>query len=107
MTDTLRLDKWLWFARFAKTRADAQKLIDRGQVTMNGKVVDKSSVGVRPGDTLAIVLSSMRHAVAVEALGTRRGPAPEAQSLYRPLQEPERLGFEEAALPLHRTAPRR
>jgi len=103
----LRLDKWLWFARFAKTRADAQKLIDRGQITLNGKVVGKLSASVRPGDQLVIVLVSVRYTIAVEALGERRGPAAEAQALYRRLQEPERLGFEDAALPLYRPAPRR
>jgi ribosome-associated heat shock protein Hsp15 len=107
MTETLRLDKWLWFARFAKTRADAQKLIGRGQIALNGKPVDKASAAVRRGDALAIIIASTRHSVAVEALGTRRGPAPEAQSLYRRVNPPEKLGFEEAALPLHRTVPRR
>jgi len=97
---TLRLDKWLWFARFVKSRADAQKLIERGQVTLNDAVVQKTSTAVRPGDTVVIVIAHFRHVVKVEALGTRRGPAPESQTLYCTLQAPERLGFEEAALPL-------
>jgi ribosome-associated heat shock protein Hsp15 len=100
MSATLRLDKWLWFARFVKSRADAQKLIERGQVTLNGQVVQKTSAAVRPGDALVIVIASSRHAVSIAALGTRRGPAPEAQALYVRTMPPERLGFEEAALPL-------
>jgi ribosome-associated heat shock protein Hsp15 len=102
-SSALRLDKWLWYARFTKTRADAQKAIARGQVMLNDRVVQKTSADVHPGDRLAIVLASTRHVVTVEALGVRRGPAPEAQALYRRTQPPERLGFEDAALPLHRT----
>ncbi|TAL00691.1 MAG: RNA-binding S4 domain-containing protein [Rhodospirillaceae bacterium] len=98
---SLRLDKWLWFARFVKTRADAQKIIERGQITLNDRVVEKTSTVVRPGDVLTIVLASVRHVVTVEALGVRRGPAPEAQALYTRLKPLERLGFEDAALPLH------
>jgi ribosome-associated heat shock protein Hsp15 len=100
--DALRLDKWLWFARFAKSRSDAQKLIARGQVVQNDKPVTKTSAVVRTGDRLRIVLGPSRHAVAVTALGTRRGPAAEAQTLYVRLAPPERLGWEEAAAPLHR-----
>jgi ribosome-associated heat shock protein Hsp15 len=101
-TETLRLDKWLWFARFVKSRADAQKLIERGQVTLNGQLVHKTSAAVRSGDAVTIVIASSRHCVTVEALGSRRGPAPEAQALYARTAPIERLGFEEAALPLRK-----
>ena len=77
MSDGLRIDKWLWFARFAKTRADAQKLLERGQVTLNGKAVTKSSATVHVGDALTIVIGPTRHALTVAALGVRRGPAAE------------------------------
>ena len=103
MTDpsaTLRLDKWLWFARFVKSRADAQKLIERGQVTLNAHAVGKTSTAVRPGDTVVIVIAQWRHVVSIAALGERRGSATEAQTLYQRLAKPERLGFEDAALPL-------
>ena len=102
MTETMRLDKWLWFARFVKSRADAQKLIERGQVILNGQIVQKTSAAVRPGDAVVIVIAKSRHCVTVEGLGTRRGPAPEAQALYSRTAPIERLGFEEAALPLRR-----
>ena len=100
--NSLRLDKWLWFARIAKSRADAQKLIERGQVTLNGKVVEKVSADVKPGDALAIVTGPIRHAVEVLALGARRGPAPEAQALYARTAPQEKLTWEDAAPPLHR-----
>ena len=106
MTSTgLRIDKWLWFARFLKSRADAQKLISRGQVLLNGQIVEKTSASVHPGDRLVITITRMRHTIEVEALGTRRGPATEAQTLYTRLGDPERLGFEDAALPLHHGSP--
>ncbi len=100
--DTLRIDKWLWFARFAKTRADAQKLLERGQVTLNGKPATKASTTLRVGDALSLVLGLTRHTVTVAALGTRRGPAAEAQTHYVRSAPPTRLGWEEAAPPLHR-----
>lgn len=97
---SLRLDKWLWFARFAKTRGDAQKLIERGQVVLNGAVVAKASALVRCGDVIALVIGATRHRLSVRALGTRRGPASEAQMLYERTATPERLGIDDAALPL-------
>jgi len=99
--DSLRLDKWLWFARFAKTRGNAQKLIERGQVVVNGAVVRKASTMLQCGDVVALVLGATRHKLAVRALGTRRGPAEEAQELYERIAAPERLGIDDAALPLH------
>lgn len=95
MTDPqtrLRLDKWLWFARFVKTRTLAQGLCASGHVTVNGTAVHKTSATLKPGDELTLVLGSVRRFVRVEALGERRGPAPEAQQLYSELREPERLG---------------
>jgi ribosome-associated heat shock protein Hsp15 len=96
----LRIDKWLWFARFVKTRADAQKLIARGQVTLNGKPVAKSSASLRPRDTLSVIIGALRHDLEVRALGTRRGPAPEAQALYTRTAAPTRLAWEDSAPPL-------
>jgi ribosome-associated heat shock protein Hsp15 len=98
----LRLDKWLWFARFAKTRADAQKLIARGQVMLNDQTVQKPAAHVRPGDALVVVIGPTRHALTVTALGERRGPASEAQTLYARTAPPTRLTWEDAAPPLHR-----
>lgn len=88
----LRLDKWLWHARFVKTRSLAQKLCESGHVKLNGSSVGKSSTTVKTGDELELVLGSWRRWLRVLALGERRGPAPEAQALYDATREPERLG---------------
>jgi len=88
----LRLDKWLWFARFVKTRSLAQKLCESGHVKLNGQSVAKPSTTVKPGDELELVVANRRRWLRVLALGERRGPAPEAQALYQETREPERIG---------------
>lgn len=97
MTDSavrLRLDKWLWFARFVKTRGLAQDLCESGHVRLNGQPVSKASTTVKVGDELVLVLGPYRRFLRVLALGVRRGPAPEAQTLYEETAEAERLtGF--------------
>ena len=100
-----RIDKWLWFARFCKTRALAQKAIERGQVLLNGTPVLKTSASVRVGDRLSITLCRIRRHVAVKGLGERRGPPEEARALYEETAPLERLSSEEAALPLYVRAP--
>ena len=81
-TASQRLDKWLFFTRLFKSRALAQSAIEGGQVWINGKTASKPSDTVRVGDRL-IVRTGPRHRwLIVEGLGTRRGPAPEAQTLY-------------------------
>ena len=102
MSDKIRLDKWLWFARFTKSRAQAQELIARGQARRNGVLVEKSSTEVEPGDVLAVALGPVRRTVTVVAVGERRGPASEAQTLYTEPEPPFRLPPEDATLPLHR-----
>ncbi len=97
----LRLDKWLWYARFAKTRALAQKLIEVGQVTVNGSPALKPSVPVHPGDRIAVVLGPVRRTVTVREIGARRGPPAEARGLYDEPAPPERLSWEDAGVPLH------
>ncbi len=98
----IRLDKWLWFARFAKSRAQAQELIARAQVHRNGVLVEKPATEIEPGDVLAVVLGPVRRTVTVAALGSRRGPASEAKVLYVEPEPPFRLPPEDATLPLHR-----
>ena len=102
MSDALRLDKWLWFARFCKTRSLAQKLIERGQASLNGAVVQKTSVTVHPGDRLAITLGQLRRTVVVTDIAERRGPAEEARTLFDEPSPPERLGPGDGALPLRK-----
>jgi ribosome-associated heat shock protein Hsp15 len=97
-----RIDKWLWFARFGKTRAISQKLVERGQVTLNGAKVSKSSASVRVGDKISVVLETVKRHVTVLALGERRGPPEEARLLYDEPAPREKLNSENAALPLYK-----
>lgn len=78
----LRLDKWLFFARFFKSRALASRLVTEGGVRVNGTRVSKPSASVGVGDTLTFAQGRQIRVVEVAALGSRRGPAPEAQALY-------------------------
>jgi len=79
---TIRLDKWLFFARFFKTRGLSAKLVTAGGVRVNGVRVSKPSASVGVGDTLTFAQGRAIRVVEVRDLGTRRGPAPEAQALY-------------------------
>lgn len=83
--DRLRIDKWLWHARFLKSRSMAAELVAEGGVAVNGQVVRKSAHGLKPGDLVAFTVGRRPHLVRVLALGERRGPAPEAQGLYEEL----------------------
>jgi len=83
---TLRIDKWLWFARFCKSRNLAQNWIESGEVRLNGAVVDKCNSPVKIGDRIEMPRGPrLRHEVEVLGLAERRGGAPEAQTLYRSL----------------------
>lgn len=83
----LRLDKWLWQARFFKTRSLAAKQVGAGHVRVNGNRALKPAFGVGPGDVLTFVQGDDVRVVRVVALGERRGPAPEAQTLFDDLTE--------------------
>jgi ribosome-associated heat shock protein Hsp15 len=77
-----RLDKWLWFARFAKTRTLAAKLVSEGAVRVNGTRAEAPAKLVGPGDVLTVAAQHATVVVRVVSPGERRGPAPEARSLY-------------------------
>ncbi|MCE4222844.1 RNA-binding S4 domain-containing protein [Methylobacterium sp. C25] len=77
-----RLDKWLWFARFAKTRSLAARLVTDGHVRINGKRAEAASKGVAIGDILTVAAAHGTALIRVRDLGERRGPAPEACLLY-------------------------
>lgn len=79
--NTMRLDKWLWAARFFKTRALAQKHIELGRVQVNGAKV-KNSKNIGAGDVLDLTLNSLPYKITVLALNHQRRPAPEARLLY-------------------------
>ncbi|SFP71266.1 RNA-binding S4 domain-containing protein [Tranquillimonas alkanivorans] len=86
---TIRLDKWLWFARFFKTRGLATKQVAAGHVRVNSARVDKPSSAVGAGDVLTFPQGRRIRVVRILALGERRGPAPEAQALYDDLTPDE------------------
>jgi len=100
--DVLRLDKWLWFARFCKTRALAQKHIEGGDVTLNGAKTRKTSANVRIGDEISVVLGPIKRTVTVLLMAERRGPASEAQTLYEEKDPPEKLRGLDAGLRRHK-----
>jgi len=79
---TIRVDKWLWYARFFKTRGLASKVVTGGHVRVNSDKIAKASHAVGPDDVLTFPQGSLVRVVKVIAPGTRRGPAPEAQALY-------------------------
>lgn len=85
--NTMRLDKWLWAARFFKTRSLAQKQIELGRVSVNG-VKAKTSKYIVVGDIIFLTLNSLPHQMTVLALNHQRRPAPEARLLY---QEDEKI----------------
>jgi ribosome-associated heat shock protein Hsp15 len=78
-----RIDKWLWFARIAKSRSIAQKLVADGQVRINKIRVDKPSRDVLLGDIVTVAIHNRVYVLKVLDAGVRRGPALEAQRLYR------------------------
>ena len=87
--DRLRLDKWLWYARFFKTRSLAARSCAAHRIRINGDVVSKSHATVKPGDVLTFPLGPNIRVIEVLVLGSRRGPAPEARALYSDLSPPE------------------
>ena len=85
---TIRVDKWLWFARFFKTRGLAAKLVSGGHLRVNSNRVAKPSFSVGPDDVLTFTQGERVRVVKLIGIGTRRGPAPEAQALYEDLSPP-------------------
>lgn len=83
----IRIDKWLWYARFFKTRSLAAKQVGAGHVRVNGAKALKPAQNVSPGDVLTFAQGKMIRVVRIESIGERRGPAPEAQALYFDMTE--------------------
>ncbi|GEP04959.1 RNA-binding S4 domain-containing protein [Methylobacterium oxalidis] len=82
-----RLDKWLWFARFAKTRSLAARLVTDGHVRVNGRRAETPAKGLAVGDVITVAAAHVTALVRVVDLGERRGPAPEARRLYAEVAE--------------------
>jgi ribosome-associated heat shock protein Hsp15 len=86
MSEDVRIDKWLWAARFYKTRALAQAAVENGRVAVGGERV-KRARGLRVGDLVRLRTGDVERTVRVVALSNVRGPAPVAQALYRETDE--------------------
>lgn len=84
----IRVDKWLWQARFFKSRTLAAKLAAGGGLRINRQPIRKAHQPVGPGDVLTFPQGRSIRVIEIVALGTRRGPAAEAQALYRDLDPP-------------------
>ena len=93
--DKLRIDKWLWAARFYKTRALAVEEIDKGRVKVNG-LEAKPAREVKAGDTVALRQGPVHRTVVVRGISNQRGAAPIAQQLYEETEESLRLKAEAA-----------
>ncbi|MBV9931844.1 MAG: RNA-binding S4 domain-containing protein [Alphaproteobacteria bacterium] len=87
VAESLRLDKFLWFARIVKTRGQAQALAEDGRLRIDGRVVDRAHAPVRVGDVLSFALRGRVRVLRVEALPARRGAPAEARTLYAELPE--------------------
>ena len=88
MIDSQRLDKWLWCARFFKTRALAARFCDDGRLRVSGQVTHKAHYAVRPGDVLTFPLGPHIRVIKIAELADRRGPPAEARLLYEDLAPP-------------------
>jgi ribosome-associated heat shock protein Hsp15 len=104
MSETQRLDKWLWFSRFFKSRTSAAKACNGGKVRINSQIAAKAAATIKVDDVLTFPRGDHIRVIKVLDLGQRRGPAPEAQELYEDLAPPvvdedaRRKAAEEAAL---------
>lgn len=101
--ERLRIDKWLWAARFFKTRSIAADAVDGGKVQVNGERVKPAKV-LKVGDELAVRVGPYAWNVTVRGLSDRRGPAPEAQKLYSESEE-SRLAREAVAAQVRAARP--
>jgi ribosome-associated heat shock protein Hsp15 len=100
--DSVRLDKWLWAARFYKTRSLATQEIDKGRILVNG-LAAKPAREVKPGDLIEIRQASGPRVIQVLALSGMRGPAPVAQALYE--ETPDSVARREEAARQRRETP--
>src|SRR5690554_903250 len=102
MSDSMRLDKWLWAARFFKTRNLASQEITKGRVQVNQQMV-KPARDIKPGDSIWVKRGDSTVTVVVQAISHIRGPAPVAQQLYT--ETPSSLAAREKAAEMRRLAP--
>lgn len=86
--ETIRLDKWLWHARFFRSRSAATRAVAGTPFRIDGRPTDKPHALVGPGMVLTFALGPHVRVVRIVATGTRRGPASEARLLYEDVDEP-------------------
>lgn len=84
--DSIRLDRFLWFARIAKSRSAAQAIAEKGTLRLDGRRIERSAAPVRVGSIIVFSLYGKVRALRVEALPRRRGPPGEAAQLYTGLE---------------------
>lgn len=84
----MRIDKFLWFARFAGSRGLAQDWVEAGHIRLNGRRIERCSADVKPGDVMVLPMRSSVTVIEVAAIPARRGPASEARTCYRVLDDP-------------------
>ncbi|MEM6681064.1 MAG: RNA-binding S4 domain-containing protein [Pseudomonadota bacterium] len=89
-TCALRVDKWLWHARFFKSRSIAAQAIKGGKIRINGRKPSRASAAIRVDDVLTIVRGHHVILVQIQRLGSRRGPAVEATLLYKVLDKSQK-----------------
>ncbi|SFD46206.1 heat shock protein Hsp15 [Sulfitobacter brevis] len=85
----LRVDKWLWHARFFKTRSLAAARVQAGDIRINGTLTSKRAATIGAGDVLTFALGDHIRVIRLVGIGVRRGPAAEAQALYEDLSPPQ------------------
>ena len=85
MADSLRLDKFLWFARIVKTRALAQQLAEGGRLRLSGRIIERAHAPVRVGDVLSFAVHGKVRVLRIETIPARRGSPAEARLLYSEL----------------------
>ncbi|QIM50219.1 RNA-binding S4 domain-containing protein [Pusillimonas sp. DMV24BSW_D] len=100
--DKLRIDKWLWAARFYKTRSLAVQEINKGRIVVNGQTA-KPAREVAPGDTVVVRKEDPAIIITVKGISNIRGPAPKAQELYE--ETAESIAAREKAAEMRRLAP--
>ena len=82
---SIRLDKLLWFLRFARSRSIAQAMVEAGHIRLDGRRITRSSCAVHAGSTLVLPVGERIEVIRLLSLPLRRGPAPEAQACYQRL----------------------
>jgi len=90
----MRLDKFLWFVRLTKTRSAAQAIAGHGHLRIDGRPVVRAHAAVHIGNVLSFPLHDRVRVIRIDAIPTRRGPAPEAQACYTDLSPPPAPGVD-------------